>query len=109
MFAFTGASLSEVLTAVIDAFAAEDLTVIPDVAVLERQKVLAVEVERLRTIAVIGVGAVANRELFAMDGAGSIRSWLRQQLGGDQGQLALARGLAKRPMVAQALLSTAVS
>ena len=79
-----------------------DLT--PTVA-LDRLATVLVQGERLTVVALDGVADLEHRELFALDGAGSAVGWLRQQrFGGDPRLRALARQLADRPVVRQALL-----
>ncbi len=65
--------------------------------------------ERLAAVALAAVRDIDCRELYALACAGSTRSWLRTQLGGDQGQLGLARRLAGRPLVTSALADGQIS
>jgi hypothetical protein len=72
---------------------------LPGPVALERLKTLTTSLERLTAARLAGVRDLDCRELYALDGAGSTRGWLRAQPGGDQGQLTLARRLATRPHV----------
>ncbi len=76
---------------------------------LARTAELLVARERLQSAILTAVRDVDRRELFALAAAGSTRDWLRTQLGGDSGQLMLARRLADRPHVAGALAGGSVS
>ncbi len=82
---------------------------LPGPAALDRCAALLVLQERLGAAALVAVGDVDRRELFALDAAGSARSWLRRQVGGDAGQLTLARRLSARTLVWQALATGELS
>ncbi|MCW2622689.1 MAG: hypothetical protein JWL64_2291, partial [Frankiales bacterium] len=58
--------------------------------------------ERARPVALAAVHDLDQRELYALDGCGSARGWLRTQTCGDGGQLAAARRLSRRPVVREA-------
>jgi hypothetical protein len=88
---------------VVDRLLAEDPVELDGTTALERASVLLVSQERLRAATLAAIRDVDRRELYALDACGTTRSWLRTQLGGDQGQLELARRLGKRPKVAAAL------
>ncbi len=65
--------------------------------------------ERLSAVTLEAVRDVDRRELYALACTGSTRSWLRTQLGGDQGQLALAHRLTDHRRVGQGLADGQVS
>jgi hypothetical protein len=65
--------------------------------------------ERLAAVALAAVRDIDCRELYSLACAGSTHSWLRTQLGGDQGQLGLARRLADRPQLSRALADGQIS
>lgn len=90
------------LTAAVDAVAAQSPAGLPEEAALRRTQVLMRESERLRVLALQAVADVDTRELFTLDGAGGIRTWVdAQQVGGiDRGQVTLARRLRDVPLVA---------
>jgi hypothetical protein len=93
----------------VDRLLAEDPVELDGATALDRARVLLMSQERLRAATLIAVRDVDCRELYALDACGSTRSWLRTQLGGDQGQLELARRLGKRPQIATALADGVVS
>jgi hypothetical protein len=76
---------------------------------LDRASVLLVSQERLRAATLAAIRDVDQRQLYALAACGTTHGWLRTQLGGDQGQLQLARRLAKRRHVAAALADGEVS
>ena len=85
----------------------EALDVVPAVlsqrvAVARAEGLLAVQ-ERVTALALRAVADVDARELWKVRAAGSTRTWLRTLPCGDRGQLGLARLLADRPVLADAL------
>ncbi len=76
---------------------------------LARAGVLIVSQERLRAATLAAVRDVDVRQLYALDACGSTHGWLRTQLGGNQGQLELAKRLGQRRQVAAALGAGEVS
>ena len=81
----------------------EDVVELPGPVALERLRTVLACAERLKAAALTGVRDLDLRELYALDAAGSARTWLRRQPGGEDGQVTLARRLAARPAVSQAL------
>ncbi len=96
---------SDLLLLAVERLQAEAASALPPQAALERLRVLMTARERLAAVALEAVHDGDVRELYALDGAGSLRGWLRAQPSGDDGQLSLARRLVLRPLVAQALSS----
>ncbi len=88
---------------------AEDPVELAGPVALARTAELLIARERLQGAILSAVRDVDRRELFTLAAAGSTRGWLRTQLGGDSGQLMLARRLADRPQVAEALAGGSVS
>jgi hypothetical protein len=93
----------------VDRLLAEDPVELDGATALRRAAAVLVARERLGAVALAAIRDVDRRELYALDACGTTRSWLRTQLGGDQGQLELARRLGKRPQVAAALARGEVS
>ena len=69
---------------------------LPGPAALDRLRTLLTCAEQLKAAALHGVRDLDHRELYALDAAGSARTWLRRQPGGEDGQVTLARRLAQR-------------
>ena len=92
----------ELLAAAMERLLAEDPAALAPAQALARTAALLTGREQLAAAAVSAVRDVDVRELYCLEQAGSTRSWLRRQLGGDSGQLALARHLLNRPVVAGA-------
>lgn len=99
----------QLLLLAVDRLLVEDPAVLDPAVALARAAVLLTVRERLQAAALTAVRDVDVRELYVLERAGSTRSWLRRQLGGDAGQLGLARRLAARPVVAAALAGGLVS
>jgi hypothetical protein len=77
---------------------------------LDRLGTVLTESERLAVVALDGVYDMDQRELFALDGAGSTAGWLRaRRTGGDPRMRAFARRLAEHPGVREAVLSRRLS
>jgi hypothetical protein len=93
----------------VDRLLAEDPVELDGATALRRAAAVLVARERLGAVALAAIRDVDRRELYALDACGTTRGWLRTQLGGDQGQLELARRLGKRPQVAAALADGEVS
>jgi hypothetical protein len=73
---------------------------------LDRLGTVLTESERLAVVALDGVHVMDERELFALDGAGSTTGWLRaHRTGGDPRLRAFARRLQEHPGVREAVLS----
>ncbi|MBC7678112.1 MAG: hypothetical protein H7233_03845, partial [Pseudorhodobacter sp.] len=92
----------ELLTAALERLLTEDPAGLAPAQALARTAALLTGRERLAAATLAAVRDVDVRELYCLEQAGSTRSWLRRQLGGDSGQLALARRLLDRPVVAGA-------
>ena len=103
MFDAAGLTGSELLELAVTRLQAEDAGGLEPAVALERLRTLMSARERLQAVALSAVRDGDVRELYALDGAGSIRGWLRAQPCGEDGQLMLARRLATRTLVAQAL------
>jgi hypothetical protein len=99
----------QALDLVVDRLLAEDPVALDGATALDRAAAVLVARERLGAVALAAIRDVDRRELYALDACGTTRGWLRTQLGGDQGQLELARRLGKRPQVAAALARGEVS
>ncbi len=99
----------QALGRVVDRLLAEEPVELDGATALDRARTLIVSQERLRAATLAAVRDVDLRELYALDACGSTRGWLRTQLGGDQGQLELAKRLGTRPHVAAALGAGEVS
>jgi len=67
------------LVRAVDQVLESDLVGLPDAVVLERQRVMLVQVERLRTAALMGLRTIDSRDIYMDDGAGSASGWLRAQ------------------------------
>ncbi len=76
---------------------------------LDRLRTLIVCGEQLHAARLAAVRDADLRQLHILDAAGSTRGWLRNQLGGEDGQLSCARRLALRPRVQEALAGGQVS
>ena len=76
---------------------------LPGPVALERLRTVLTNAERLKAAALTAIRDLDLRQLYALDAAGSARTWLRRQPGGEDGQVTLARRLAQRPTVNQAL------
>lgn len=73
---------------------------LPPAVSLERLRTVLVQRERLDAVLLDAVRDLEARELFALDGAGSARSWLMaQRVGGDPALVSIARRQAERPVV----------
>ncbi len=99
----------ELLRRAVQRLLSETPVELPGSVALERLRALTTGIEQLQAARLAAVRDVDARELFALDGAGSTRGWLRAQLGGDDGQLALARRLGSRPSVEAAHAAAALS
>ncbi len=99
----------DLLAVVVCRLTAEDPVELAGPVALARTAELLIARERLQGAILSAVRDVDRRELFTLAAAGSTRGSLRQQLGGDSGQLMLARRLADRPQVAEALAGGSVS
>jgi hypothetical protein len=93
----------QLLVLAVDRLLAQEPVELPGPAALSRLKTLNTSLERLAAARLAAVRDLDRRELYALDGAGSTRGWLRAQPGGDQGQLTLARRLTLHPHVHAAL------
>ena len=101
---FEGGALAvDRLTAAVDVLVDEDPADLSPTVALARLAGLLEARERLQAAVLVAVRDLDLRELYALDGAGSARGWLRTQPGGEDGQLVLARSLAQRPEVLSAL------
>ena len=93
----------------VDRLLAEDPIGLDGATALDRAAAVLTARERLGAVALAAVRDVHLRELYALDACGSIHGWLRTQLGGDQGQLELAKRLGRRAHVGEALGAGEVS
>lgn len=93
---------AELLALAVDRLQAEVPVELSGPVALERLRAVILSAERLQAVRLAAVRDVDARELYALDGSGSTRGWLRAQLGGDDGQLALARRLSKHRHVEDA-------
>ena len=89
----------QLLVLAVDRLLAEVPVELPGPVALDRLKTLSLSLDRLTAARLAAVRDLDSRQLYALDGAGSTRGWLRARPGGDQGQLTLARRLALRPHV----------
>ncbi len=108
----TLATLPPAVTPEVTLMAAVDaLLTVPSVELapaqaLERLGTVLTETERLAVVALDGVLDIDQRELFALDGAGSTAGWLRsRRVGGSPGMRAFARRLAECPGVRAAMVA----
>lgn len=76
---------------------------------LDRLRTIITCDERLQAARLAAIRDLDRRELWTLDAAGSTRGWLRGQLGGEDGQLMVARRLAHRPLVEAALAAGEIS
>ena len=104
--ALSGAQLLELA---VDRLLTESSADLPEQVALDRARSVLACTERLSAVRLRAVADVDRRELFALDGAGSTRGWLRTQPGGEGGQLTAARRLRERPLVEAALGAGQVS
>ncbi len=93
----------ELLTAAVDLLVDEVPATLPPTLALRRLAEMLQARERLQAAVLAAVRDLDVRELYALDGAGSARGWLRAQPGGEDGQLVLSRSLAARHQVSTAL------
>jgi len=107
--ATAGLSGAALLGVAVDRLLAELPVDLDGMTALARAGAVLVARERLAAVALAAVRDIDGRELYALACAGSTRSWLRTQLGGDQGQLGLARRLSDRPLVTGALADGQIS
>lgn len=78
-----------------------DVTELSDTMVLERQRVLLVQIERLRSAALHGLRTIDTRQIYTDDGAGSAAGWLRgQAVADDRLSVHTARWLDAMPVAA---------
>ena len=99
---------AERLSAAVEVLLGEDVVELPGPVALERLRTVLACAERLKAAALTGVRDLDSRELYALDAAGSARTWLRRQPGGEDGQVTLARRLAARPAVSHALAAAQI-
>jgi hypothetical protein len=99
----------ELLELAVARLAAESPVELDGQIAMERLRTIIDCTERLHAARLAAIRDVDRRELWALDGAGSTRGWLRNQLGGESGQLAAARRLEQRPVVEAALAGGQVS
>ncbi len=90
------------LVAAVDRLLAQEVAELPGPVAIARARALQVQIERLEAVRARAVVDVDRRELYALDDAGSTRSWLRQQ-GAQSGVLTRSRQLLVRPRVQDAL------
>lgn len=77
----------------------EDPTPLPGPVALGRLQALLAVQQAVDVAVLSAVRDLDARSLWALDGAGSSRCWLRQQTGGNENDLTLARRLGERPQV----------
>lgn len=89
------------LVAAVDALAVQVPADLPGPVALERERVLLAQLDRLRGLAVQGLGDVERRDLHELDGAATTSTWVAQLgvAGVDRHEVALARRLAAVPAV----------
>jgi hypothetical protein len=92
------------LTAAVDALLDSPSVQLAPVHALERLGTVLTESERLAVVALDGIHDMDERELFALDGAGSTAGWLRRA-GGNPRMRAFARRLADCPHVRDAMVA----
>jgi len=97
-----GGSGVELLALAVERLLAEDPSLLAPELALGRTAALLRGRERVQAATLAAVRDVDGRELYALEQAGSTGSWLRRQVGGQAGQLLLARRLLERPVVAAA-------
>jgi len=100
---------AELLMLAVESLQSEQPGELPEQVALARTRTLIECSERLNAVRLAAVRDVDRRELYALDGAGSARGWLRTQLGGEKGQLTMARRLEQHPLVDAALAAGQVS
>ena len=88
---------------------AQDPSLLPATEALGRLAGMLEARERLQAAVLAAVRDLDVRELYALDGAGSARGWLRTQVGGEDGQVALARSLGQHDAVRTALAGGRIS
>jgi hypothetical protein len=94
---------AELLAVAVERLLAESPVELPGPVALERLRTILACAERLEAAQLLAVRDLDRRELYALDAAGSARTWLRRQRGGEDGQVTLARRLADRQVVSTAL------
>lgn len=92
----------------VDRLLAQDVAGLPESVALTRAREVQRQIERLEAVRARALVDVDRRELFALDDAGSTRSWLRQQKA-QSGLLTRARQLLVRPRVEDALAAGTVT
>jgi hypothetical protein len=99
------------LVQAMDALAAQVPAQLPPAAALERTRVLLAQSERMKTLALQGLGDVESRDLYALEGAPTTSAWVRAQdvAGVDQREVAMARRLSTVPVVEGELLAGRLS
>ena len=99
----------EVLELAVRTLLAEEPVGLDGQTALDRVAAVLTARERLGAVALAAIRDVDLRQLYALDACGTTRGWLRNQLGGDQGQVELARRLGTHVRVAEALAAGEVS
>jgi hypothetical protein len=97
------------LRAAVDAVLAVDLHRLGPGEALELTRALLVEQQRLQAATLGSVAELDARQLYALDGAGSTRSWLAQQPVARTGLAAEATRLVARPLLRAAVAAGQVS
>src|SRR6476661_5867944 len=93
------------LRVAVDGVLGLDLTGLSAAVALEHARAMLAEASRVQAAALSAVGELEARELFALDGAGSTRSWLAQQPAGRSGLAGEAARLGRRPLLRAAVLA----
>ena len=94
---------ADLLALAVERLLAESPVELPGPVALERLRTILTCTERLKAAQLHAVRDLDLRELYALDAAGSARTWLRRHPGGEDGQVTLARRLGQRPTVDAAL------
>ncbi len=91
------------LRAAVDGVLGLDLTGLPAAVALAHTRAVLVEAQRVHAAALSAVAELEERQLYALDGAGSTRSWLAQQPAGRTGLAGEASRLGRRPLLRAAV------
>lgn len=93
----------DLLTAAVDRLLAASPAELSPAQALRRSRTLLAQTERLRAAGLAAVRDVDSRQLYELDGSANASVWVGRQVGGRLAPVTLARRLAARPVVGEAL------